>query len=311
MKILEYDEVNALDVFQLNLLALGFALSPEHATHIRRTDPRPFPFLALYAVEDERVIGQVGVFRLPMVTTEGREDVGGVWAVSTHPEYAGRGIASRLLDEAHSCMREAGLRFSTLGTDRFRVAYKLYQQLGYVDTQVLGYALAPWNVAHQPTRLRAQPVGSQGYDLVDQVFAEIAKDYLGFSWRHTPFIRLRDRVALEDIWILWKNKELIGYALTHKDNATLDITSLLVKNGTDAAEAIAAVISKTRTPYIRVKLSRPSEIASLRRAGYHVAYPSWDAFMIKPLVPEVSYDDAVKRFGLGTDQFMISWLDIT
>ena len=141
MKILEYDEVNALDVFQLNLLALGFALSPEHATHIRRTDPRPFPFLALYAVEDERVIGQVGVFRLPMVTTEGREDVGGVWAVSTHPEYAGRGIASRLLDEAHSCMREAGLRFSTLGTDRFRVAYKLYQQLGYVDTQVLGYGV--------------------------------------------------------------------------------------------------------------------------------------------------------------------------
>jgi len=78
---------------------------------IRRTDPRPFPCLAVYAVEDEIVIGQVGVFRLPMISTEGREDVGGVWAVSTHPNHAGRGVATRLLEEAHTRMRPAGLRF--------------------------------------------------------------------------------------------------------------------------------------------------------------------------------------------------------
>ena len=63
-----------------------------------------------------------------------QEDVGGIWAVSTHPQFAGRGVASRLLDEAHARMREAGLRFSTLGTNRYRVAYNLYRQHGYEDT---------------------------------------------------------------------------------------------------------------------------------------------------------------------------------
>ena len=86
MKILPYDEVDPLQVLHLTRLALDFALTPEHAAHIRRTDPRPFPCLTVNAVEEGLVLGQVGVFRLPMVSIEGREDVGGVWAVSTHPE---------------------------------------------------------------------------------------------------------------------------------------------------------------------------------------------------------------------------------
>jgi GNAT superfamily N-acetyltransferase len=324
MKILAYDEVDPLGVLELNLLALGFALTPEYAAHIRRTDPRPLPFFGVYAVEGKQVIGQVGVFRLPMVSSQGRVDVGGVWAVSTHPKYAGRGVASILLDEAHSRMRAAGLRFSSLGTDRYRTAYRLYQRCGYEDTQVLASALAPWEVAHQPTRLRAQLAGPEGYDLVDQVFAEVASEYLGFAWRHMPFIRLRDKVALEDIWILWMNNERIGYALAHRDRSILKISSLLTRDGIDLAEAVAAVAAEIQTAYVRVKLNRPIDIYSLIQSGYQVARPDWGAFMIKALAPEAtpgatpgatlpgaSIEDARQLFGIGTDQFLISWLDIT
>src|SRR5512144_2447155 len=130
MKICDYDEVDPLQVLHLSMLALEFPLTPERAAHIRRTDRRPLHCFTVNAIEDDRVLGQVGVFRLPMISTEGREDVGGVWAVSTHPQHAGRGIASLLLEEAHTRMRSAGLRFSTLGTDRFRVAHQLYRQQG-------------------------------------------------------------------------------------------------------------------------------------------------------------------------------------
>jgi len=75
MKILELNQVDPLQVLHLNLLALEFPLTPKHVTHIRRSDPRPFPFFAIYAVEDDKVLGQVGVFRLPMVSLEGREEV--------------------------------------------------------------------------------------------------------------------------------------------------------------------------------------------------------------------------------------------
>jgi GNAT superfamily N-acetyltransferase len=311
MKILVYDEVDPLGVLELNLLALNFALTPEYAAHIRRTDPRPLPFFGVYAVEGEKVIGQVGVFRLPVVSTQGREDVGGVWAVATHPHHARRGVASILLEEAHARMRAAGLRFSTLGTDRYRTAFRLYQRHGYEDTQVLASALAPWKVAHQPTRLRSQLAGPEGYALVDQVFAEAGNEYLGFAWRHTPFSRLRDKVALEDIWILWKNNERVGYALAHQDKSILNVSSLLIRDGIDMAEAVAALVAEIQSSFVRVKLSRPIDIYSLRQSGYQVARPDWGVFMLKPLIPAVTLAEAHQLFGIGTDRFLISWLDIT
>jgi hypothetical protein len=53
MKILEYNNVDPLQVLNLTLLALDFPLTPEHAAHIRRTDPRPFPCFTVNAVEDD------------------------------------------------------------------------------------------------------------------------------------------------------------------------------------------------------------------------------------------------------------------
>jgi GNAT superfamily N-acetyltransferase len=310
MKILEYNDVDPLKVMYVNQLALDFALTPELVAHIRQTDPRPFPCLAVYAVEDDTILGQVGIFRLPMISTEGREDVGGIWAVSTHPQYAQHGVASRLLEEAHIRMRAAGLRFSTLGTNRYRVAYQLYRQNGYKETNVWATALARWETAHQPTRLRARPLGPEGYDFVEQIYQNIAKEYLGFAWRHTPFARLR-LVNLVDIWILSENSRLVGYVFARVDSTMLTISNLVLHQGIDTAEAIAAIASELKSAYVQVKLSRPVEVSSLRQAGYHVAHPTWGGFMIKPLVPEVTAEDARRLFGVGTDLFMISWLDVT
>jgi len=321
MKILEYDDVDPLQVLHLTMLALDFPFTPEHAAHIRHTDPRPFPCLTVNAVEDDQVLGQVGVFRLPMISIEGRDDVGGVWAVSTHPAHSGRGVASALLEEAHTRMRDVGLRFSTLGTNRYRTAYKLYQQHGYVDMQVHATALAKWETAHQPTRLRAervQPVsaalstskGPDGYEFIEELFADIAQEYLGFAWRHTPFARLH-LVDLSDIWIVQENGHPIGYAFVHTDQSMLKISNLTLKLGADAAEAVAAVTAELKSAYVQVKLTRPVEIASLYRAGYQVAHPTWGAFMLKPLVPDVTIYDAYHLFGIGTDRFLISWLDLT
>lgn len=311
MKIVEYNQADSLQVLYLNMLALGFSLTPEHAVHIRQTDPRPFPCFAIYAMEEDQVLGQVGIFRLPMISTEGREDVGGVWAVSTHPEHAGRGVASLLLEEAHERMRSAGLRFSTLGTDRFRVGYKLYRQQGYVDTQVWATAQTRWETANLPTRLRARPPGKEGFELVEKIFEKVAGDYLGFAWRYTPFMRLHDQVNLEDIWVLWKNEEPAGYGIGRADKSVLNISNLLLQSDIDAAEAVAAIAAEIKTSYVQVSINRPIDIASLRRSGYQVAHPNWAAFMVKPLVPDVTIEDARRLFGIGTDRFLISWLDVT
>lgn len=311
MKILEYNNVDPLQVLNLTFLALDFPFTPEYAAHLRRTDPRLFTCLTVNAVENNMVLGQVGVFRLPMMSSEGREDVGGVWAVSTHPHYTGRGVASALLEDAHTRMRAAGLRFSTLGTSRSGVAYRLYQKHGYVDMNVWATALARWELAHQPTRLRAQPVGEEGYAFVDRIFENLSGDYLGFAWRHQPFIRLRDKVSLEEIWILWENTEPTGFVFAHKEDSLLKINIQLLRMGMDPVEVVATLASKLKTPYVQVIMSRPSDIASFQRAGWQVAHPTWNAFMVKPLLPELIADDARRLFGMGTDRFLISWLDTT
>lgn len=311
MNIFEYNNVDPLQVLNLTLLALDFPFTPELAAHMRRTDPRPFPCFTVNAVEDDMVLGQVGVFRLPMISTAGREDVGGVWAVSTHPHHAGRGVASALLEEAHSRMHAAGLRFSTLGTSRSGVAYRLYQKHGYVDMNVWAAALMRWELAHQPTRLRAEPASEEGFDFVETIFEKLAKEYLGFAWRHSPFIRLRDKVKLDDIWIIWENREPVGYVFARQENLLLKLDIQILRMDINAVEAVAAVASKLKTSYVQVTLSRPSDISSFQRADWRVAHPNWASFMVKPLVPEVTAAEARRLFGIGTDRFLISWLDVT
>jgi GNAT superfamily N-acetyltransferase len=310
MRIVEYDDADPWLVLQLTLLALDFPLTPEQAAQIRRTDPRPLPCMTLNAVQDGRVLGQVGVSRLPMVSTEGREDVGGLWAIAMHPQYRTEGVARHLLGEAHSRMREAGLRFSTLGTTRDGAAYALARRHHYAEMNVWATALARWETAHQPTRLLARPTGPEGYESVERGFLSIAGSYLGFAWRHTPCAALR-LVNPADIWILRENRQDVGYAIASSDTILLRVSSLLLRHGVDAAEAIAAVAAQFRARYVQVEVSRPVEIASLRRAGYQVAHPSQAGFLLRPLVPDVTLEDARRLFGIGTDRFLISWLDVT
>jgi hypothetical protein len=175
---------------------------------------------------------------------------------------------------------------------------------------VWGTALARWETAHQPTRLHAGPPGPEGYDFIERIFQHIAGGYLGFAWRHTPFAPVR-RVNLTDIWILRQNKTIVGYALAHPDPTFLTISSLMLQPWIDAAEAISAVTAELKSAYVQVKMSRPVEMTSLKRAGYQIAQPDWSGFMIKPLVPEATVEDARRLYGIGTDRFLISWLDVT
>jgi len=314
VKIVEYDDVDPLEVLHLNLLCLGFALTPERAALIRRLDPRPFPFLALYAVEDKTVTGQVGVFRLPMISTEGPEDVGGVWAVSTHPVFGHRGMSTRLLDEAHARMRAAGLRYSTLGTSRYRVAHLLYRRQEYEDMFVSASALAHRETAQREASLRAERARADQLHLADELFEQVAANRLGFAHRHRPFFAALVEIGdlnVNEIWLLWEGSQLVGYVIARLSEAVLMVSDLVLYDAIDAAQAVAALVKETTASYVQVRVNRPSELVSWQQAGYQLARADWGTFMIKPLIPGVTLEDARRLFGIGTDRFMISWMDTT
>ncbi|HEX6383682.1 MAG TPA: GNAT family N-acetyltransferase [Anaerolineae bacterium] len=314
LHIAEYDAVDPLQVLHLNLLCLDFALTPELVALIRRMDPRPFPFFAVYAVEGDTVVGQVGVFRLPMTSMNGPDEVGGVWAVSTHPAYRGRGVASLLLDEAHVRMRAAGLRFSTLGTNIYRVAHALYEKHDYSDVISPAYVLARCDILPDQPGLRAEPAGVGRLHLADQLFEQIAGSCLGFARRHTPFfpfLHARNYLSAQNLWLLWWDDEAVGYAATSVNNALLRVGSLLLAESVDPVAAVAALAQATETTYVQVRVDRPHNATAFVQAGFQITKQSWGTFMVKALAPGADVGQFHEIYGLDSGRFLISYLDVT
>lgn len=314
IRILEYDQVDPVGVLNLNLLSLNYALTPERVALIRQHDPRPFPIFGVYAVEDDFVAGQVGIYRLSTMTTDGPEDVGGVCAVCTHPAYSRRGIAAQLLEEAHRRMRAAGLRFSTLGTARHRGAYSLYRRLGYEDLFLPSTLFTPRTYLAIKEQVLAERAGSDRLHKCDQVFERAATGRLGFSIRHEPFMSTMvdvGDVGLEEVWLLWNDGELVGYALARVATSVLMVRNLLLTEGNDVAAALAALARDREVDYLRIRVDELSVGESLRHAGYPPLQPDWTTFMVTSLVPEVTTDDARELFGVASDKFLISCIDVT
>lgn len=314
MRIVDYDDADPLQVLHLNLLCLGFALTPELVHVIRNMDPRPVPGLAVYAVQGRTVAGQVGVFRLPVVSALGAEEVGGVWAVSTHPAFRGQGVASMLLDEAHARMAAAGLRFSTLGTDSFRVAHRLYEKHGYRDLHSPALALGRSDALPRQSGLRAELAGIDRLSLADRLFEQIASGHLGFARRHSPFfsfLHMRGYLNAQNLWLLWQGDHAMGYAAAFMKGALLQVESLLLFKSVDVLAAAAALAQATKAHYVHIRLDRPGDAAVFSRAGFHVAQPSWGTFMVKPLAAKATVEEFRQRYGVESGRFLISFVDVT
>lgn len=318
IRIAEYDAVDPLQVLHLNLLCLDFALTPELAALIRRLDPRPFPGLGVYAVAGAEVAGQVGVFRLPVVSSAGADEVGGVWAVSTHPAWRGQGIATRLLEEAHSRMAAAGLRFSTLATARSGVAHHLYRKQGYVDLVSPALALGRGDMLPVQPGWRAERAGVERLPLADRLFEQIAHAYLGFARRHKPFfpfLHQRGYLDAQNLWLLWQDDALAGYAAgyvtAHGPRSLLRVGNLLLADGLDPLAATAALAQAAEARYVQARLDKQGDLAAFAAAGLQATPQSWGTFMVKPLAADASIEEFRLLYGLDKQRFLISYLDVT
>ncbi|MHA1940464.1 MAG: GNAT family N-acetyltransferase [Candidatus Hodarchaeales archaeon] len=320
MKILEYDEVDPIEVLHLNLLGLNFSLTPERVKLTRHHDSRPFPFFALYAVVEGVVAGQVGVFRLPMTTIEGPEDVGGVWAVLTNPSFKRRGIASRLLEEAHERMSTDGLRFSTLGTSRFRVAHLLYAKHGYQDVFFSPSLLfQSSSIKKEHKSLKVEQADPDQLHLADELFQQVSLNHYGFSKRFEPFMSAMVAIGeisvgpieKNDIWFLWKDNRLVGYFIAKFSGSILQVIDMLLATEINVAEAISSLVTKLPANFVQIRSTRDTVTKSLMKNCDYVIPQDWGTFMIKPLTPKVEKADLKDLFGINTDRFLFSWLDST
>lgn len=301
-------------------MALDFSLTPERAKLIRQHDNRVFPFLSLYVLIDGVVAGQVGVFRLPMVTTEGPEDVGAVWAVCTHPSFGRRGIASRLMNEAHERMRAEGLQFSTLGTSRYRLAHPFYLKHGYRDAfSSVSFLIHREELEKHGSNLSVERATPEQLHHTDDIYRLASVNRLGFTRRFENFVPAMvtiGEIAMgpieeKNIWFLRDGDQLIGYFVASMAGPVLKIMDMLLLEGVNPVDAVASLAGNLPVTYIHVKSNRPSVTASLSGIRSRIVLRDWSTFMVKPLTSEAVNSNLEDLFGIGTDRFLISWMDTT
>lgn len=313
MKILEYGQVDSLDILHLNLLGTGLALTRERAAEILLEDPRSFPFLGLYGLVDNVVAGQVGVLRLPVVSIQGADEVGGVWAVSNHPAYTSQEIIYSLLEEAHSRMRQAGLSFSSLVTNRYRNTYHSFERAGYRSLFTKASVIASRTLLPARSKLRVEKADSDRLALADTLFTQIARNYLGFARRHIPFFPLLQRrqyPGVEALWLFWEDDEPVGYATTSDSTNVLRIATLLLSDQIDPVPAVVALLDEIAASYVQLAIDHPGYLPVFLEAGFRVVDKAGETFMVKALQESMTADDFRHLYGLDSDRFLISCLDV-
>jgi GNAT superfamily N-acetyltransferase len=318
MEIVTYDDVDPFDVLDLNVLCFNFALTPELVAKIRVLDRRPFQFFALYAVDQGRVLGQVGVFRVPLVTCLDLLEAGAIWAMCVHPAHSRQGIGSTLIREAHRRMRSAALPFSTLGTSRHWVAHPFYCRHGYLDLANFASALAHSQAlpAGAGSRLTVRKAVQEDLPAANRLFHQAAAGKTGFSRRQESFmemmIEVGDILSLDQLRMISRGQDLVGYAAVRQSADLLAINNFLLLDDVDIVDAAAALQRSSGAAYVRVVTNNHSPyLAQLRAAGFRATTSTLDVTMIKSLQGDPSLDRIYQLFDLASGRFMMSGFDVT
>jgi ribosomal protein S18 acetylase RimI-like enzyme len=308
VKIRTYDEVDAEEVFLLNHLAFGVHRGPEFIAKRRRLDKRYSDHYGIYAVEGGRVLGQVLEMRIPTMTREGPEIVGGIAGVATHPAASRRGIARTLLEATHGSLKEDGLTLSFLLTDNM-AAHGLYTSLGYRDVSFLPRAVKRVKVKRPPRATRLRKARRRDLPRLDAIHDLFVKGLLGFTQRQDRFFERRtksERMFLGGVWVLEKDARVVGYAVSRQRHHVLDCWEVAAASARDYGALLSQM--EARKDVVRVTVF-PSGIARdharLAKRGYALEPVSYQRVMAADLTGERGVDEIRHLYGVDEGRFCL------
>jgi GNAT superfamily N-acetyltransferase len=312
MKMLGYDEVDGQQVLGLNLTCFNWMLTPEQVDHIRKIDPRCPDYFALYAVENDKVLSQVGYISVDAQTVQGPEKVGFVWGVATRQGESRKGLAGMLMEECHRRMQEEGIRYSILGTGKSIVAYNLYGRLGYEDFLIFNIGFKSCTPGEDSeTDITYNPGTDQ--KVFSAIFEEYSNGLTGFIRRPSNFVEVRKAwswmsVSTEGLFL--REGKAIGYFLGSSDDKFLRIKEICCPNLDDISKCIKTLEMKLKQQYmIFDSVSRRILVGEYLKSGFNEIRDTWILLMVKDLKGDQQIGQTRNLFGFGEDRFQMTAID--
>ncbi len=329
MQIKGYNELDPNDVLQLHSTCFFWFFRPSQVRRLLNEDPRVRDMFGVYAVEDERVLGEVGTLTFPLETRSGTTDAGGIWGVATMPHSTRKGIARRLMEEAADRFREKGIRYSFLFTGRQLVAYDLYRKLDYQDLVPFRRGFKVCREAKEPAlngrRMDPESTHSElegmtidivkpaGEANINGLFRINTEGLLGCVHRPDRFVEIRNLWEWKKIGfaaLLGENGNQWGYILGTREGDVIGIDEVSVPNPGRIPDAVRLLEHHFDPEHIWFNWqSRMSNVEAFSSYGFDHVENSYGYLMVKDLEGDTDTDAIRAELGLDDDIFQMSSVD--
>ncbi len=208
----------------------GFFL--RHYPHLNRREQTALESSVIARLDGE-IVSHVGAFPLNVVAGGTHIQMGGIGGVATLPKARGRGLMSRLIEEAHALMRRRGDLLAVLWGDRQR-----YRSFGYETCGL------KWSLALTPRSLGREGVEPCSVEEVDPsdpaVTGRVESLHRGLAFRvERPYLRLL--LQKEGVRVFLGED---GYVVVRGEGRDLRVLEVVGLAGREAA-LISGVIHKT------------------------------------------------------------------
>jgi GNAT superfamily N-acetyltransferase len=311
MRFLTFDELNPsmeVDRTLIHFASFGGTF-PRRSVLAWRRSKALADYAGIFAVEKGRLIGQTFVLRIPYSFRQRTELVSGIAAVGTRPDRGRAGVAHAILTEIHRREREAGIRYSTLWTNRSWGAHGLYEKLGYRDV----YS-SPWTV-HAPLSTRpgksrnVRPARRSDLAELERLHSREAKGRLGFLRERkgdlTTAVSLGELDPGKELMVVRSRGRIRGYAHLESTPYRVICGELVAVSRGDRRSLIAEVQRRAgRRPFAFQHTPVTDTPELFRGGGYAAAPRGWYALMANALGRTWTPRAAISEFATTDPRFL-------
>jgi len=312
MRFLTYDELTPsmeMDRTLIHLASFGGAFPRRSVDLWRRRTRLLAEYVGVFAVERGRLIGQTFVLRIPYTFPGGTEVVSAIAAVGTRPDRGRAGVARSILTDIHRREHEAGVRFSTLWTNRSWGAHGLYEKLGYRDV----YS-SPWAV-HAPSprppkrHPGIRPARANDLPAIEQLHSRAAQGRLGFLRKEPGYLATAAAAGeldpAKELVVVRSGSRVSGYAQVDS-TPYRTICGEMVATSMAARRALMGEVERRarKTPYAFQHTPVTDDLSLFRSGGFTLVNTTWYGFMANALGRSWSAPSARSQFATTDPRFL-------